>query len=112
MQNKKQLIAEYKNRKQIGGICKITNIQTKRVLVYIATDIEAAKNLFDFSKKTGSCINPKLENDWTKYGSDLFTFEIIEKLEKNIEQTSKEFTEDLNELLKMYIQSLSNENMY
>lgn len=112
MQNKKELINEYKNRKQIGGICKITNTQTGKIFLTIAPDIEAFRNRFEFSKKCGSGINLKLQSDWNKYGSDAFSFEVVEELEKNAEQTPKEFTEDLNELLEMYIQKFSNIEMY
>jgi len=112
MQNKKELIYEYKNRKQIGGICKITNTQTGKILLFIAPDIEASKNRFEFSKKTGSCINCKLQSDWNKYESSSFAFEIVEELEKNSEQSAKDFTEDLNLLLEIYLNKLSNEDIY
>jgi hypothetical protein len=112
MQNKKELINEYKNKKQIGGICKITNIKTGKILLITAPNIEAIKNRFEFSKKMDSCINCKLQNDWNKYGSDSFDFEIIEELEENNEQTAKEFNEDLNLLLEIYLNKLSNEDMY
>ena len=112
MQNKKELINEYKNRKQIGGICKITNIQTNKMLLFIAVDIEAIKNRFEFSKKTNSCVNTKLQSDWDKYGANSFNFEVIEELERNIEQTLKEFNEDLNSLLEIYLENIEIENMY
>jgi len=112
MQNKKELINEYKNRKQIGGICKITNIQTKRIFVFTVVDIEASKNRFEFSKKTNSCISNKLQNDWNKYGSNSFTFEVIEELEKNTVQTIKEFNEDLNLLLEIYLKKSTAEYIY
>jgi hypothetical protein len=112
MQNRKELINEYKNRKQIGGICKITNIKTGKIFLFVAQDITAAKNRFEFSKKMNSCVNIKLQSDWNKYGIDSFTFEILEELEKNVDQNTKEFLEDLNELLEIYIQKLSDKDMY
>ena len=112
MQNKKELINEYKNRKQIGGICEITNIQTKKILLLAVVDIEASKNRFEFSKKTGSCISNKLQNDWNKYGPNSFNFEVIEELEKNVEQTSKEFNEDLNLLLEICLKKIEVGNIY
>ena len=36
MQNKKEIINEYKNRKQIGGICKITNTANGKVHIFTA----------------------------------------------------------------------------
>lgn len=112
MQNKKELINEYKSRKQIGGICKITNTKTGKIFLFTTTDIAGSENRFIFSKKTGSGISLKLQADWNKYGSDHFIFEVVEELEKNIEQTAKEFNEDLNELLELYIQKLSDIEMY
>lgn len=112
MQNKKEIINEYKNRKQIGGICKITNTTTGKIFVFTVPDLEAGRNRFEFTKRTGSGINLKLKRDWDIYGSDNFIFEVVEKLEKNIDQTAKEFNEDLNELLALYIQKFSNIDMY
>ncbi|MDF2865312.1 MAG: nuclease family protein [Clostridia bacterium] len=112
MQDKKEIINEYKNRKQIGGICKITNTVINKIFIFTAPDIEASRNRFEFSKKTNSCINIKLQNDWNKYGSDSFTFEVIEELEKNTEKDAKQFSEDLNELLEIYIKNLTTIDMY
>lgn len=112
MQNKKELIDAYKNRKQIGGICKITNTKTGKIFLFTTADTIGSKNRFEFSKKTGSAINLKLQADWNLYGEDVFEFEIIEQLEKNLDQTVKEFNEDLNELLELYIQKFSNVDMY
>lgn len=112
MQSKKELINEYKNRKQVGGICKITNIKTNKIYVFTAPDIDSMKNRFEFSKKIGSCVSNKIQSDWNKYGSDSFTFEIIEELEKNIEKTAKEFAQELDELLEICMQKFSNVDMY
>ncbi len=112
MQNKKELIDAYKNRKQIGGICKITNTKINKIFLFTTADIVGSENRFEFSKKTGSAINLKLQSDCNKYGLDAFVFEVVEELEKNVDQTVKEFNEDLNELLEIYVQKFSNVDMY
>jgi len=112
MQNKKEIINEYKNRKQIGGICKITNTKTGKIFVFTVPDLEAGRNRFEFNKRTGSGINLKLKRDWDIYGSESFIFEVLEELEKSSEQSIKEFNEDLNELLDIYMQKYTNKEMY
>ena len=101
-ENKKALINAYKIKKDIGGICKITNTKNGKVLLFAAPDLVGAKNRFTFSCKINSCFQLELKQDWQEYGPQAFTFEVVEELEKMPEQSNKEFKEDLKELLLIW----------
>jgi len=110
--NKKELLASYKERKMIGGICTIKNTVTGKLLVISTTDLQGCKNRFDFSRKTGSCVNMKLQNDWEKYGYDKFIFEILEKYEKKETQLPQDFKNDIKVLEEMWLEKLGTDILY
>ena len=67
------------------------------------------KNRFEFLK-TGSCVNVKIQN----IGINMEPIHLLSsrRVRKRSEKGAKEFNEDLNELLEMYVQNLSNVDMY
>ena len=103
-ETKKQLISAYKerSRKQAGGIYAIRNTINGKIYLDASPDIAAAENRFSFALQTGSCVVVKLTHDWKAYGVGAFTFEVLETLEKNEDQTLAEFREDLDLLKKLW----------
>jgi hypothetical protein len=111
-QSKKEKMAEYKERKVTGGIYAIKNSVTGKLLLLSTCDLQGSQNRFLFSQKTGSCINIKLQDDYSKYGADAFVFEVLEDLEKKETQTAKEFTEDMKILLELWTEKLKDSMLY
>ena len=70
------------------------------------------ENRFNFSVSINSCINPKLQSDWKKYGPKSFKFEILEEIEKKPELDNRQFKKQLNELAEKYIEELDKEQLY
>lgn len=110
--NKKELLASYKERKMVGGICAIKNAVTGKLLVMSTNDIQGCKHRFDFSQKTGSCVSMKLQNDWKKYGNSAFAFEILEQYEKKETQALEEFKNDIKVLEEMWLEKLGSAELY
>lgn len=77
-----------------------------------AANLQAKQNLFDFMISTGSCSDYKLKKDWTEYGSQAFTFEVLETLEKKKEQNQSEFEDDLNVLEQIWSDKLDSKKRY
>jgi hypothetical protein len=100
--NRKKLVNEYKERKLIGGVYKITNTLTKGYLLGHTNDIRAMQNRFDFSISTDSCIHPKLQKDWREFGGSVFTFEVLETLQPKEGQSQAEFVDELLRLEEIY----------
>jgi hypothetical protein len=109
---KKELQAQYKERKVIGGVYTIRNTSNNKLLLEAATDLQGSKNRFDFAKSTGSCVNTKLYADWAKQGSGDFVLEVLEELEKGETQTDKEFKADVDLLREMWLEKLSGSELY
>jgi hypothetical protein len=109
---KKELIAQYKGREIIGGVYVIKNTLNNKLLLRAAMDLQGSKNRFDFSLKTGSCVDMKLQNDWNKQGGEQFVFEVLEELKKGETQTEKEYKADIEVLREMWIEKLFDRDLY
>ncbi|MCX6013632.1 MAG: GIY-YIG nuclease family protein [Chloroflexi bacterium] len=82
MDRKRTLINEYKQKKIIGGIYRVTNTRNGMYLLDYTTNLQAKQNTFDFIVSSGYCFHYKLEKDWAAFGGKAFNFEMIEALEK------------------------------
>ncbi|UNC91333.1 GIY-YIG nuclease family protein [Candidatus Contubernalis alkaliaceticus] len=111
-ERKKELILEYKSRKISGGVYKITNTANGWYWLKADLNIQGQKNRFEFSKKTNSCVLLRLKKDWDQYGSQAFTFEILEEIEMKDTQTLKEFKDDLLVLEEMWAERFDAEKSY
>nr|WP_319487623.1 GIY-YIG nuclease family protein [uncultured Caproiciproducens sp.] len=111
-QNKKELAATYKERKITGGVYAVVNSGTGKMLVLSTYDLQGSKNRFEFSQKTNGCINLKLQNDWQKYGTASFHYEVLEELTKKESQTLKEFEDDIHTLHELWVEKLGDKDLY
>ena len=111
-QAKKEIIAQYKDREIIGGVYTIKNTLNNKVLLGSATDLNGIKNRFEFSQKTGSCVDMKLQNDWNAQGGEQFSFEVLEELKKGDTQTIEEFKSDIAVLKEIWVNELAGQDFY
>lgn len=111
-QNKKDLIAAYKQRAQIGGIYAVTNSNTGKSLVLASADIAGIRKRYEFAEATGGCFHPKLQQDVNRFGSGAFTFAVLEELEKKPTQTDREFGDDLAVLLSLWLEKYDPATLY
>jgi hypothetical protein len=109
---KKELISQYKEREVIGGVYVIRNTLNNKALFAATTDLRASKNRFDFSQKTGSCVDSKLQTDWSRQGGAAFVFEVLEDLNKGEKQSKEDFKDDIEVLEEMWLEELSGKDMY
>jgi hypothetical protein len=112
MDRKKTLTSEYKQRRIIGGIYRVTNERNGMYLLDHATNLQAKQNAFDFMVSSTSCFHFKLSKDWAVSGGESFTFEILESLEKKKEQSQDEFVDDLKVLEQMWSVKLDSSMRY
>ena len=109
---KKELQAQYKEREIIGGVYVIKNVLNNKILLVATTDLQGSKNRFEFSQKTGSCVDMKLQDDWDKQSSGQFVFETLDELKKGKTQTAEEFKTDIGVLKEMWLDRLSDRDFY
>lgn len=101
---KKELIMEYKERKDTGGVCLYQNTVNGRYLVHGTPNLAGAKSAFEFALITGTSCQMAFQEDWKQMGGGSFTFTILESIDKKPEQSPKEFREDIKALAEMYSQ--------
>lgn len=101
-----------RQRHTAGGVYQIVNIQTGKRLICAQRDLDGSKNRFDFSVMTGSCVHPRLAQDWSLCGPQAFRFEILEQLEKKSEQTDRQFDEDLEVLRGLWLEKFESRELY
>ncbi|WZL72389.1 GIY-YIG nuclease family protein [Clostridiaceae bacterium 35-E11] len=111
-ENRKGLLMAYKERKITGGIYAIRNTTNGKMLLLSTSDLQGCKNRFQFSQKTGACVNMQLQKDWKELGGNVFAFEILEEIEKKDIQTLKEFREDIKVLEELWIEKLKSQELY
>ena len=111
-ETRKELIARYKEREVIGGVYAIKNMLRSKLLLQATVDLNGSKNRFEFAQSTGSCIETKLQKDWSRQNGEHFVFEVLETLKKGETQTAKEFEEDVNTLLEMWQEKYNEEELY
>ena len=109
---KKEMQTQYKEREIIGGVYSVRNTLKNKLLVEADTDIYGSKNRFEFAMKTGSCVFPKLQNDWTEQEGGRFVFEILEELKKGETQSPAEFKADVAVLKQIWLEKLAGESLY
>ena len=112
MDKRKELINEYKQRKIIGGIYRLTNTRNGMYFLDHATDLKAKQNSFNFMASSGSCFHFKLQKDWQEYGGSVFVFDTLEEIEKKKEQSQQEFLDDLETLQQIWSEKLPASNRY
>ncbi len=110
--NRKKLAQEYKNRKVIGGVYRIVNIQNGRYLLDCAPELRSRQNAFDFMVSSGVCFDYKLKQDWSSFGSQAFVFEILETVEKKAGQSQEEYIDNLLLLEQIWNEKLGPASRY
>ena len=92
---RRQLSADYKSKRALGGVYRIIHRPSGRYLLLSATDIQGAQNRFLFSKNTNTCTLPALLSLWKADGPQAFDWEPLETLTQNPEHTTVQFKEEL-----------------
>lgn len=111
-QQKRKISAEYKKRKQLGGVYAIRCTQNGKRLLLSTMDMAGSENRFRFAQDTGGCVHPKLRQDWDQYGGKAFAFDIMETLEQKDTQADAEFQRDITTLLDMFMLKTDTEALY
>lgn len=112
MSTRKELKAQYKARKVVGGIYRINNRESGRFYLGSTDDIQATHNWWSSCFAMGSCPLPHLQADWKQLGKEAFSVEELDLLEKKQEQSDAEFRDELKTLLAMWDEQLPKENRY
>jgi hypothetical protein len=78
--NRKEAIAEYKNRKTPRGTYVVRFADDGPVWVDATPNLDAARNSLLFGLRTGAHWNKELQAEWNARGESAFRYEVLEKL--------------------------------
>lgn len=109
---KKELRSQYMEREIVGGVYAVRNTLKNKLLCEVSTELSSARNRFEFSQNTGTCVYSKLQKDWAEQGSGSFIFEVLEELKRGDTQTDAEYRADLDALKEIWLEQFSNQEFY
>ena len=109
---KREMQTRYKEREIVGGVYVVKNTLKNKLLIEADTDVYGSKNRFEFAFKTGSCVLPRLQNDWTEQNGRHFVFEILEELKKGETQSLSEFKSDIGIMKQIWLEKMADEDLY
>jgi hypothetical protein len=82
--NRKEAIAEYKNRKTPRGTYSLRFVENGPVWVDATPDLYAARNGLLAALRIGVHRNPELQAEWNAHGEAAFQYEVLEKIEDDL----------------------------
>ena len=81
---RRQIVAEFKERKIAQGIFAIRCSTTNQVWVGASPNLNAARNSNWFQLRSGLHRCKSLQATWTQYGEASFLFEVVEQFSSDI----------------------------
>jgi len=76
-------VREYKERRKPAGIYQIKNTVNGRFLLGSSINLEGVLNSQRFKLSAGMHPNKVLQQEWNTFGTDKFSFKILESVQKN-----------------------------
>lgn len=106
MKTKKELRNIYKEKKFKIGVFQIRNTKNNKIFIDSSTDLDAIWNRYKFQLDFGSHLSKELQNDWKEFGEENFIFEILSEINQDDDDINIDYTKEVKELEKMFIEEL------
>lgn len=104
--DRKKLKRKYLETVQPMGIFLVRNIANGKILVDSGLNLKGKINGCKFQLIHGSHRNKALQEEFNRYGSGNFTFEIIDYLEPKKDEPKTDYADDLGMLEEMWLEKL------
>lgn len=101
---RKELKSAFKEQPAVGGIYRIRCTGNGRAWVKSTKNLAGQKNKFAFAVSTNSFPEPGMRAEWMEYGAQSFSFDTLEELKQKETQTEREFAEDIDVLLEIWLE--------
>ena len=109
---KREIISEYKQRKTKGGVYKVTNTANGKYMLKAEIDLQSFQNRFDFAMQMNTCLHPKMQKDFSQYGSGVYTLEFLEEVEQKEEESNMGFRDRLKRMAEAWAEKFDKEKAY
>lgn len=96
MNRKKELKEQYRQLKPEMGVYMIRSNRSNKCLIEATPRLKATINRVKFQLDFGSYPNRELQKEWAEYGENNFTFEILEVLEYEKDETKTDYADELD----------------
>lgn len=106
MKSKKELKQQYKEMKTPMGAFMIKNNSNGKAFIDISTDTKSILNRYRFQLEMGGHRLKELQNDWNEYGTEAFTFEVLEELPYDKKEEKTDYSEELEILKMMWLEKI------
>lgn len=84
MNDRKEAIRKYKERKPSRGIFTVRCMKTGRCWVDFSTTLDSVRNRVWFELRLGGSRNRELQEEWNAHGEESFELEVAETLDPEI----------------------------
>lgn len=105
MNKKKELKREYQRNHTPMGIYQITNIANHKVFIGTALNLPGVLNGQKYQLSAGAHPNKRLQAEWNEFGSEGFTFEILDEFSAT-EGPAHDYRADLALLEEFWLETL------
>lgn len=95
MDRKKELREQYRQMKPDMGVLIIRFITGNKCFIEGTQDLKSRINRYKFQLAHGSHPNQELQKDWNAQGAGKFTFEILENLDYDKDESKTDYFDDL-----------------
>ena len=110
MDRKKELKEQYKQMKAEMGIMIVQNKINNKYILISTQNLKGMINRVRFQLSSGGHPNGELQKEWNEFGEGNFSFEILEVLEYDKDESKTDYSEELDIMEIMWAEKLS-ENM-
>ncbi len=100
---RKELLEEYKQIKTYMGVIKITNQVNGKIFLASFPNLKNKWSTIQSQLEIGRHINSQLQTDWKEFGSQAFTYEVLEEKETD-EVTDMKW--ELKQIIKPWLEKL------
>jgi hypothetical protein len=105
MKTRKEMKEEYKNMTFSMGVFQIKNNSNGKIFIGSSLDLKAIWHAQKFQLDIGMHRNAALQKDWKEYGSENFSYSIIETLTP-VENGNVDYKKEVKVLEAMVIENL------
>ncbi|NLM21931.1 MAG: GIY-YIG nuclease family protein [Peptococcaceae bacterium] len=107
MDRKKELKQQYKQMKHPMGVFIVRSKSNNKCLLEATNNLRARFNRILLQLSANMHPNQELQKEWNELGKENFTFEILEELEYDKDESKTDYSEDLDLLYMIWEEKLT-----